>query len=328
MNALSAPPTASAPTRRSAAAPPPIVLTSDGAFAMPLATTMRSIVDAHPGTAFDFHILSHGFSPVARQRVIQSLPPAVTSISWVQVDVSMFAGFAAWERATRMNYARFVIPRLFPSAPRVLYLDPDLVVLGDLSPLWSADLGDAVVGAVRDQIVDPMLKRHELPDDSVPRVRDYFNAGVLLIDVPRWREARISDRAMAYLAANPRSFFSDQDALNFACAGRWHELSATWNFQGHRAGPLAQIPTADRPRIVHFVTNEKPWNPAKSSINAAFYDQFRQRTAFARTRRERVRDAIIATWTRTKRLIENRVTGPELWARLRRTARRLLGCSD
>lgn len=320
---LSAPPAATgAPPAR--AAPPPIVLTSDEAFAMPLATTMRSLVDAHPGQPLEFHVFSNGFAPATRARIVASLPAGAATLHWVSVDVGDYAGFAAWERSTRMNYARFLIPRFFPATTeRVLYLDPDLIVLGDLQPLWAAELGDAVVGAVRDAIVEPLLRAGQLPDGSVPRVRDYFNAGVLLINLPRWREAGISERAMAYLARHPQSFFTDQDALNFACDGCWQELPAHWNFQRHREGPIAALPPAERPRIVHFVTNEKPWNAAKLSANAAFYDSFRGRTTFARTRRERVTDAVTTGWTRLKRWTEAHVTGPRAWAVLRRTGRTL-----
>ncbi len=113
-----------------------------------------------------------------------------------------------------------------------MYLDADILVLDDLESLWETDLEGAVVGAVLDGL-DPKLKHGDPGFEEVPRVQDYFNSGVLLIDLGRWREERISERALELLINHPQSLFSDQDALNIVCDGRWKKLDPRWNFQDY-----------------------------------------------------------------------------------------------
>ena len=146
------------------------------------------------------------------------------------------------------------------------------------------DLRGAAVAAVRDHHVDSDLKSN-LRDRTVgvPRVRDYFNAGVMLIDLPEWRRQRISEKALQYLHEHCNSPYSDQDALNVACDGMWKELDSTWNFQNHHVTRIDRQPPTRRPAIVHFITSSKPWKPSSSSINAALYDRFRRRTRFRRS---------------------------------------------
>lgn len=284
---------------------PPLVLACDAGYAMPLATTLRSLVEANrAGWPLDVHVLAEAFSEEAKRRVARSLPPRSATIRWIPVDLGLFGQFSTPDHISRMTYARVVIPQAFPeSVRRVVYLDADLLVLGDLRALWEADLGGAVVGAVLDEI-DAQIKADKPGLEAMPRVRSYFNAGVLVIDLERWREERITERAIAYLAGHPRTPICDQDALNVACDGLWRPLDPRWNFQDHYETRLAALGPDRRPAIVHFVTSLKPWKPSSFSVNATFYDAFRSRTAYARTRAERVSDALRGEWCRTKRFLK------------------------
>jgi len=279
----------------------PLVLACDEAYAMPLGTTLRSIVETNRSCwPIEFYVLSEAFSEDTRIRVFDSLPKGSASIRWVPVDLELFQEFSTMPWISKMTYARFLIPRVFPDTiSKVLYLDVDLLVLDDLDPLWETDLEGAVVGAVLDK-VDEQIKGGEAGFEALPRVRDYFNAGVLLIDLNRWREERISEKALEYLIQHPRSLYSDQDALNVVCDGFWKKLDARWNFQKHWENRILDMSPEQRPRIVHFVTRAKPWDPRIPNVNASFYDAFRSRTCFARTPRDKMRDIFKGIWYRLK----------------------------
>lgn len=193
----------------------PIVLASDERYAMPLATTLRSIIEAGPVNApFDFHIFSDGITEKTRNKILDSLPAGSASIRWIEVDMKPFREFSTIAHISRITFARFLIPDVFPeTVSKVLYLDADILVLDDIAPLCRMELNGALLGAVTDYL-DACLKRGEPLFAAVPRVSNYFNAGVLLIDLGRWREEDIAAKAMAYLAAHPDTPYSDQDALN------------------------------------------------------------------------------------------------------------------
>jgi hypothetical protein len=94
-------------------------------------------------------------------------------------------------------------------------------------------------------------RRLELPPDD-----SYFNAGIMLIDVGRWRAADIGRLALQWTAANPdRAELSDQDGLNRVLYGRVVRLDDAWNVLAQWAW---QEP-ADGVKILHFAGPDKPW---------------------------------------------------------------------
>lgn len=299
----------------------PVVLACHESYAMPLATALRSIVDANrTKEPLDFYVLSDQFSANVRQKVIDSLPPGSALIHWVPIDLSPFEGFATPSHILKTTYARLLIPSILgEDVSRVLYLDADLLVLDDLAPLWKTDLKGAALGAVVD-VLDGHVKAGVPGFDQVPRVQNYFNAGVLLIDLDQWRKQRISEKALEYLACHPHSPYSDQDALNVACNDRWTALDPGWNFQQHYTTKILDIVPGQRPKITHFATALKPWNAGTLNLNAGFYDSFRSRTRFARTGADKVRDVGRSTWSHLKRALKRTSFGRAIRRELGRRA--------
>lgn len=280
----------------------PFVFACDKHYAMPLATTLRSIVDADRGGGpLDFHVLADGLSEHTRRKISDSLPKGSASIRWVEAELEIFRNFSTISYISKVTYARFLIPRIFPdTVSKVLYLDCDLLALGDLQSLWDTDLEGNVLGAVFDGL-DSQIKNNtvRLP---VPRVRDYFNGGVLLIDLHRWRAEQISEKALEYLVQNPGSPFSDQDALNVACDGRWKKLDPRWNYLAYNEKiDISGLTDEQRPSIAHFTTWKKPWRASVRNANAALYDSFRARTCFARSPVDKMEDMLRVGWSWLKR---------------------------
>jgi lipopolysaccharide biosynthesis glycosyltransferase len=216
--------------------------------------------------------------------------------------LNLFRDFSTLHHVSKVTYTRLLIPWVFPATvSRVLYLDADLLLLDALGPLWETDLDGAVVGAVSDEFMVPAINAGAPGSEGVPQVRDYFNAGVLLIDLSLWRQKRVSEIALEYLRRHPQSPYSDQDALNVACDNLWTKLDPRWNFQHHPITGkfnqrISDLRPDQRPFIVHFVTARKPWYSGVRSPNAEFYDAFRSRTLFARTPRDKLLDALRAGW--------------------------------
>jgi lipopolysaccharide biosynthesis glycosyltransferase len=167
-----------------------------------------------------------------------------------------------------------LIPEIIPhDIERVVYLDADVIVLKDLSLLWTIDMADHAVMAV-ENFSEPTLRAampqlRELFDPDAP----HFNAGVLLINVPRWREQMISRRAFEFLQIHGNKVeFADQDALNAVLAGSWGKLDPIWNvqlltlsFYGHRQYSAIdcrrrQEALLHGAAILHYTGRRKPWN--------------------------------------------------------------------
>ncbi len=192
---------------------------------------------------------------------------------------------------------------------RAIYLDADVLVRADLARLWATPQKDFPVLAVRDAgapIVSAPRGLLNYAELGLARDRAYFNAGVMLLDLERWRAESLGARLLRYLETHAHAIrWWDQDALNAVLAGHWGELDPRWNQIPQVWEPAAPeteaFPAALRelvirdPWIVHYSTWSKPWHwdcahPARARFFAAL-----DRTAWAGWRpRKRFRDSQLA----------------------------------
>lgn len=294
-----------------------VVFACDDAYGMPLAVALRSLAEARRALdVLPIYILADRIAPATRLKVEASLAGYALELHWLNIDLAAYAGFSTIYYTTKTTFARLGIAALLPThIRRVLYLDADVLVLQDIEDLLRADCGEAAVAAVLDGM-DELTGPGRLP--GVPNVERYFNAGVLLIDLERWRTEQISERALAYLETRPNTPYADQDALNVACDGRWAQLDRKWNDQHSTREPIDELVSSNRPAIVHFVTADKPWNPGTRNPNADLYDSVRHATKFKRSLLKRRRDGVLTVWRRVRRYARQRLRpqlarDPALW---------------
>ena len=131
----------------------------------------------------------------------------------------------ARKRWTYMSMMRCVLPFLPQLSGRVLWLDIDTIVCGDLGGLWA--LPDAPLHMARE----------------VGRAYEYYNAGVLLMDCELFRD----DARQVVLALNNKTFdFPDQDSINQIMRGRILTLPPEFNVSDWTVKGSAES------RILHF----------------------------------------------------------------------------
>jgi lipopolysaccharide biosynthesis glycosyltransferase len=254
-----------------------LAFAADENFAEALAVAVRSaLVNLSPAVAAEVYVLDNGISERSRARLARVVRAARrdADLRWIRIPSERLAHLPVPDHLTRSTYSRLLIPDVIPAhVRRVVYLDADILVRGDLSPLFTTGLGDAPIGAVRDFVTGST--EHEDPGvrESADR-RPYFNAGVLVIDVARWRRTGLADRALEYAAARSEPVRSgDQDSLN-ATVDSWHELDYRWNLQ-HASFFGAQGPPAEElggrlygrrrelyreAAVLHFTARPKPWH--------------------------------------------------------------------
>jgi lipopolysaccharide biosynthesis glycosyltransferase len=170
-----------------------------------------------------------------------------------------------------------------PEIRRVLYLDCDVIVRGDLSELWNVNLSGKTVAAVREVTDYTWHSRLGLPAGA-----PYFNNGVMLIDLDRWRKLNIGRRSLDFAREHPdRVQWWDQCALNLNLYDDWIPLDAKWNFQtmevafwDHGMMRFKRIDsrTRDAITITHFTTESKPWQYLNYHPLKGEYVSYRNRT--------------------------------------------------
>lgn len=258
----------------------PIVVACDERYAMPLATLLSSITRNNKRHwPISIIVINDGFNPTLRDRVIDSIPRDSVNIRWVDIDLSFAESFARLDHTSEMTFARLAMLDIVDcETSHILYLDVDILVLGDLGPLCALKKEPFAIAAAPDMYIKVF------PGSIFP----YFNAGVLLVNIEESIKRGIFSKATQYLLDNPSTSYGDQDALNSACAGNWHCLEEKWNYQSHISAAISSIAASKCPSIVHFITKWKPWLPSSASKNSNLYESYRNDTQFSRTRRQKV----------------------------------------
>ena len=159
---------------------------------------------------------------------------------------------------SKTTYFRLFIPNLYPQYDKVLYLDSDIVVLDDIAKLFHTEMGDDLVAAAPDDVIqfDPVFRNYAEKVVGVADYRRYFNAGVLLMNLHQLRRFKFQEKFVYLLDKIKFSVAQDQDYLNRLCKGRVKLVDRTWN----------RMPIEDpkiRPedvRLVHYNLAFKPWH--------------------------------------------------------------------
>lgn len=189
--------------------------------------------------------------------------------------------------------ARLFADELLPeNVKRVLYIDCDTLVLKRLHKLFVADLGDKTIGAVPEPTINIKVKRNiGIGVDQI-----YFNSGVLLIDLKKYREKNFRKRILAYYDNIKEStVFSDQDAINGALCHHIKVLSPRYNFfsnyrywsykaltdysPSYRVIPKRVYENAKKdPVILHFAGDERPWYEGNFNPYKKLYKSYQNKT--------------------------------------------------
>lgn len=154
-----------------------------------------------------------------------------------------------------VTYYRLFIGSLFPQYDKIVYLDCDIVVLGDISKLYHLDMGNNILSAVPDQFVKNTAEFRDYAQTAIGVDPDgYVNAGVLLINLKAFRKNNVEGDFVKLITEYDFDLLDpDQAYLNYLCRDKIHLLPNGWNKE-----PMA-LPCEGEKNIVHYALYKKPW---------------------------------------------------------------------
>lgn len=243
-----------------------IVIASDDNYAQHMGIVILScLLTTKSPEKLCFHILSSEISEDNRSKIRQIIEQYKAKCIFIDPDTSVY-GDIPKKRYGVAALFRLSISSLLPEdIKKVIYLDCDVLLYTDINELWEMDLGDAIVGAVTNLGHQPE-RRLGIKDG------EYFNSGVLVIDLEKWRNDHIGKNTLEYMNKyNTELVFPDQDGLNMVLKGKWKHLPLRWNQQPATYSMYAKkryeasLSRKDyhdaiyNPAIVHFLGKNKPW---------------------------------------------------------------------
>lgn len=184
---------------------------------------------------------------------------------------------------SQATYARFILADVLPpDIDYVLYLDSDLIVRGELASLLPEEIWQEAPD--REALSQPAVWAASEPHPNHMKeagfsISRYFNAGVMLINLHRWRVEKIMAKLFEVEEEHRQHLkWWDQDVLNIVLADKSAELSPLLNgIIGRRRKDS---------RVIHFNSHRKPWILGSARSDWLLYREYRQKTPFVPIRRD------------------------------------------
>lgn len=240
----------------------PVFFAADNGYVPYLSVAIHSLLtNASPEYEYRLIVLSQDISE-ENQRRLKMLEKPHGQIIFVDMNdriqgiADQSSNYLRCDYFTLTIYYRLFIPALFPEYDKAIYIDSDVALPGDISELYTVDLGENLIGACRDESVQKIPEFVAYMDRYVGVGREnYINSGVLLMNLKKLREVKLDQRFLEVLGRYQfETIAPDQDYLNVLCYGKIHYLPECWD-----AMPRQDKPELPQPKLIHYNLFFKPW---------------------------------------------------------------------
>lgn len=250
-----------------------LVVVCNNHFAVLLAALLKSIDLTHKTEErINLYIVDDGLSGPTRNKLTRCICSTKIILIWVKISDAIPRGILI-----PMDNSSFPISaylRLFAShfvesnVKKIIYLDADMILLKDISILWNIDLQGHVVAAVVDRtekVSNPWGGIKNYKELGLDFEAKYFNSGLLVIDIPKWRQMNLTNKILTCINENKLyAAFPDQYGLNVVLSNNWLELDPLWN--------CFSMATVENPYLIHFIGRKPIFK--KYDYNQAYKNLF------------------------------------------------------
>ena len=226
----------------------------DHNFIRPMGISMTSILEYNPQA--QFHIFLDDISSEDKARIQRTVERYHSSCTIYYVDSSIFETFPVRSNWSVAVYFRFFTAEtLYGKSDRLLYVDADVLCVGKIDKLFSMDMKGNTIAAVSDPSFQDENAKHKHMREIGCQGTDYFNAGIILIDLNKWHTEQISDKAIQLLSENPNRWIvaQDQDVLNVLMVNKTYWLPVKYNYRATLEDIYQDV------ALVHYSGSPKPW---------------------------------------------------------------------
>ena len=208
---------------------------------------------------------------------------------YIDKEINLYENF----HFSKEMYYRILIPTILSQYKRVIYLDCDMLVIGDISELFNVDLDGCIIGGVNDVM-------HHISKNYVSQIvklnpEKYINSGMLVIDCVKFKREKIKEKCFKILNTSGIKFrYPDQDIINLSCNGKIKFLDSKWNYIWHYNFPRVNkkdllLSDEDQKeyekksnniKIIHYTSNIKPWNNYNTKYTKIYFEYIRKNKQF------------------------------------------------
>jgi len=274
----------------------------DDGYAECTCVSMASML-ANTKSKIHFHVISNRLSDENKAK-LSSLSERFSHGKWSFHEFSFDSNKFEIGNTylTIETYYRFFLPAILPDLERILYIDGDTVINGDISELYNTNLGAHTAGVIVDSFSSKLTERNKaigFNNDDL-----YFNAGVILIDLRKFKKYKfdkqistIIPKLYKKLKKLNQGWSADQELLNYRFNADKSALflPLKYNFMDRARNYVAPLPyrrncyelkdwalAYSNPVIIHYNAS-KPFpldGTIKHSYNWRLYYKYKAFTPF------------------------------------------------
>ena len=264
-----------------------ILVTLDQNYLPPLQVMLTSLHFSHPRDSLRVYLMHRDIPKKSLETLAAQCGQLGLELVPIQVDGTLFQTAPITKQYPQEMYYRLLAPHLLPqNLHRVLYLDPDILVINSLTPLWVTELQGCLFAAASHKGKTELM--NNLNQVRLGTECKYFNSGVLLIDLDAGRKEIVPEIIFAYAEEHSKELLlPDQDILNALYGHRTFELEDTfWNYDARyfntyllRSGGVCDLDwVLAHTAILHFCGKSKPWQPGYLRRFGILYKHYIQLT--------------------------------------------------
>ena len=259
-----------------------ILVTLNSNYVPPLTVLLRSITVNNPSSVIDLYVAHSSLTQEDFRRIENSCDMQRTRIHPVSIAPHILAEAPTLKRLSKETYYRLLaIDFLPPDIDRILYIDPDTVVLRSLDSFYHMDLNGslmAAAGHTKGWIEALNHRRLKMAKGS-----RYINAGIILMDIRAMRKEYTVHDIFDYITANAKKLYlGDQDVFNGMFTGKIKIVDeCLYNLDEKTFREHSEQIDLDWVRrntvIVHYNGQYKPWKPDYKGVLQDFYYEYRKK---------------------------------------------------
>lgn len=236
-----------------------IAFNVNDAYFRQAAVAIISVLENNKNKNFTFHIFTDAYEQESAGKLKLIAEKYNIKLCIYAIDMNILAGFhIKVKRFLRVTYLRLIMPKILKDINYFLYMDADMVCLGDLWQLNDIDFKGKAFAAVSDlpEAVEYRTKFLKLKNDK------YFNDGMMFVNVHNWNRLQITEKAFTFKGADPKRFLGQsQDILNLVMDGDIIFLDKKFNVMQESTDVKDCV-------IYHFFGRFKPWEMELNKYDA------------------------------------------------------------
>lgn len=227
-----------------------IAITVDKNYCIHAAVMMCSLLSNNNSANINVHIIVNFRNPFFKIPLIYILKKHKCNYRFYYISkehIEFSDDLIITDHITIATYFRLFLPSILKDVDKVLFLDSDMIIDGNIDELYAVNINNHSLAAV--------FYENEERIATLSLLHGYFNAGMMLLNLKYFRVKKFELKFRDFIKEHPDKIrFWDQDVLNVVTQGSVLPVDIKWNF-------LASVyDNKNQPTIIHYAGTHKPWN--------------------------------------------------------------------